>query len=79
MPSRAACRNAAIGVLLVEVVGLGEVEHIEPAQRAVAAFRDQPLDRLRRLGVGGVPQDVEQGLCFAHGREIALKPQREKA
>ena len=67
------------GVLLVEVIGFGEVEHIEPAQRAVAAFRHQPLDCLRRLVVGGVPQDVEQGLCFAHSREIALKPQREKA
>ena len=37
------------GVLLVEVIGFGEVEHIEPAQGAVAALRDQPFDRLRRL------------------------------
>jgi hypothetical protein len=66
-------------MLLVKVVDLGKVEHIDPAQGAVAPLRNLPFDRLGRFGISGVAQNVEQGLGFAHGCEIILKGQPEKA
>lgn len=58
------------GALLIETVRCREGEHIDAHKIAIGAGLDEPLDGVRRLGIGGLTQRCEQGFGVAHGRNM---------
>src|SRR5579862_709272 len=62
--------KSANHTLLVEVAACREIQDIDAAKIAVRCLLYVLVDGSRNRGVGGLPQDREQGLCFAHGRRL---------
>ena len=52
--------------LLVEVMLLGEIEHVDAAQLAIGHRGDRLLDGGDTIGVGRLPQHIEKSFRFAH-------------
>ena len=59
--------------------GLGrEIRNVDAVEVAILSVPDQPLDRIRRIGVGRLPQHREKVLDFTHDAECTRKRRRAK-
>jgi hypothetical protein len=59
------------GLFVIEPMHGGEIEDVDPAQRAIAAVAHQPLYRIDGRPVGELANHVEQRPGFAHALSIA--------
>ena len=57
-------------MFLIEMLALGEVEGIDAGQAMIRRVAYQALEGRRRVGIGRLAQDREQGVRFAHAEEL---------
>ena len=66
------------GPLLVEAMLAGESEDVDTAEVAIAPFTNQSLDSGDAIGLGRLPQHIEESFGFAHRRSRLTSKARRK-
>ncbi len=71
-------KESGEAALFVEAVVGGKSQHVNAAKLAVGSIADGTFDRGYAIGVGRLPQHLEQGFDIAHRSEIPLTPSRAR-